>query len=396
MRSPASSRRASALHKLCDSCHACGLSKVRCSKEKPTCSRCRRRGTACEYVVTKRPGRKPDSRSGGEPKSVHLSHTLPSPESSTEISHGNFPDPDAFDPLFALPEPFDSTPELHSGPLSTVDSSLSSALTTWCPDFDDFFSFPVSTEDPFSGDCGAVYDGASKHPPNLRRRSESSPTVPNDTIYLFGKPVDPSPSDQSLPPTTTIGRRASPTSGKESQADFRRSSCRCLLRALDLLKQFEVIRRETDIETILPSIDGVVEVNKQTTDAITGILQCPCSQKDGYLLVLLALIVCKILDRYAAAAIPEKKQNRDPSCRLDESPVAGQRVLGELHCIQRVVNQLGPRLKSYGAQGASLGHLYHGTDAPLSVGVGDQLEPELHKRLSKLSSEIISHLREAQ
>ncbi|KAK9643828.1 hypothetical protein HCH54_006284 [Aspergillus fumigatus] len=272
MRSPASSRRASALHRLCDSCRACGLSKVRCSKEKPTCSRCRRRGTVCEYVVTKRPGRKPDSRSEVEPEPGHLSHPLPSPESSTAISQGNLPDPDAFDPLFALPEPFDSTPELHSGPLSTVDSSLSSALTTWCPDFDDFFSFPVSTDDTLSGDRGAVYDGTIKHPPNLRRHSESPPAVPDDTIYLFGKPVDPAPPDQSLPATTTIGRRASPPSGRESEAGSRRLSCRCLIRALDLLKQFEVIRREAEIESSLPSIDAVVEVNKQTTEAITGML----------------------------------------------------------------------------------------------------------------------------
>jgi hypothetical protein len=89
------------------------------------------------------------------------------------------------------------------------------------------------------------------------------------------------------------------------------------------------------------------------------------------------------LDRYAAAALPGKDQ------LSEDSPVAGQRVLGELHSIQRVMNQLGPRLKTYGTQAAGLGF-------PLSVGLGDQLEPELHKRLSKLSSEIISLLREAE
>jgi hypothetical protein len=179
----------------------------------------------------------------------------------------------------------------------------------------------------------------------------------------------------------------------DTQADYRRFSCQCLLRTIDLLKQFaseEAIRRERVIESCPPSIDAVVKVNSHATDVITGILQCPCSQRDGYLLILLALVVCKILDRYAAAALPGRDQ-------LSEgSPVAGQRVLSELHGIQRVMNQLGPRLKTYGTQAAGLGRQFRGTDAPLSVGLGDQLEPELHKRLSKLSSEIISFLREAE
>lgn len=41
--------------KLRDSCHACASSKVKCHKEKPTCSRCRKRGITCEYFAHRRP-----------------------------------------------------------------------------------------------------------------------------------------------------------------------------------------------------------------------------------------------------------------------------------------------------------------------------------------------------
>jgi len=54
--------------KLRDSCHLCASSKVKCHKEKPTCSRCAKRGLKCEYFVTKRAGRKHD------PNRASLSH----------------------------------------------------------------------------------------------------------------------------------------------------------------------------------------------------------------------------------------------------------------------------------------------------------------------------------
>ncbi|KAK8022718.1 hypothetical protein PG993_013485 [Apiospora rasikravindrae] len=41
-----------------DSCRACANSKVKCRREKPTCSRCAKRKVPCEYLPTKRGGRK--------------------------------------------------------------------------------------------------------------------------------------------------------------------------------------------------------------------------------------------------------------------------------------------------------------------------------------------------
>ncbi|KAK8091570.1 hypothetical protein PG997_001931 [Apiospora hydei] len=44
--------------KMRDSCRACANSKVKCRREKPTCSRCAKRKVPCEYLPTKRGGRK--------------------------------------------------------------------------------------------------------------------------------------------------------------------------------------------------------------------------------------------------------------------------------------------------------------------------------------------------
>ncbi|KAK4141524.1 uncharacterized protein C8A04DRAFT_30894 [Dichotomopilus funicola] len=43
--------------KLRDSCTDCANSKVKCSKEKPTCARCARREVTCTYSVSRRSGR---------------------------------------------------------------------------------------------------------------------------------------------------------------------------------------------------------------------------------------------------------------------------------------------------------------------------------------------------
>ncbi len=47
--------------KVRDSCDACAVSKVKCPKERPSCSRCEIRGTSCRYLLTRRPGRKKDT-----------------------------------------------------------------------------------------------------------------------------------------------------------------------------------------------------------------------------------------------------------------------------------------------------------------------------------------------
>jgi hypothetical protein len=65
--------------KLRDSCIACSTSKVKCQKEKPTCSRCSERGLTCEYATSKRTGRQSyNARSTASPEHNSLNIALPS------------------------------------------------------------------------------------------------------------------------------------------------------------------------------------------------------------------------------------------------------------------------------------------------------------------------------
>lgn len=135
---------AHAAPKLRDSCHACASSKLKCYKEKPTCSRCANRGLICEYVATKRGGRKHHNRSSindssntsaGTTVTTNVTQLLPQLSSwfapNSTIS--------STDPL---PSPASSN--LFPNLLSPVDQSLSSTLTDLSTDLDDFGASPLS------------------------------------------------------------------------------------------------------------------------------------------------------------------------------------------------------------------------------------------------------------
>ncbi|GAB7330919.1 hypothetical protein MBLNU13_g02440t1 [Cladosporium sp. NU13] len=65
--------------KLRDSCIACSASKVKCQKEKPTCSRCSERGIKCEYATSRRTGRQSyTAHSATSPAHKTLNVALPS------------------------------------------------------------------------------------------------------------------------------------------------------------------------------------------------------------------------------------------------------------------------------------------------------------------------------
>lgn len=163
-------------------------------------------------------------------------------------------------------------------------------------------------------------------------------------------------------------------------------------------------------------------------------LQCPCLQ-DGYLLAIISIIVFKVVDWYAAAARetpvtddgqrpskPYPDRQRDTLCTSeqvlqiptvvgsdyvdgeDQSRMAAQLILGELHRVQRLVNVLSQRLKSHGTRHEAVSTTNNaagGQDTPLSgestrdlsATMMDQFEADLRKRLRVLSLEIVNTLR---
>ena len=223
------------------------------------------------------------------------------------------------------------------------------------------------------------------------------------------------------------------------------ASC-CLVQALDLMRKLSstnsnvciLANGQNDVATVSNmgtdgniSAQTVVAENQQTFEAISNMLQCSCAE-DSYVLTILSMIVLKTLERYAAAARRQsgaagekgekpntststKEQVRQISGINDESVgrLEAQLILGELHRAQRLVKQLSPKLKARGGEAGGKGgggvdretsrgdlqpsSLSEGraTKAPFSSTIFEQIEVDLRKALSTLSSEIITMLRQS-
>ncbi|KKY32362.1 putative c6 transcription factor [Diaporthe ampelina] len=155
--------------------------------------------------------------------------------------------------------------------------------------------------------------------------------------------------------------------------------------------------------------------SKDIVEATRGMLACPCSG-DNFLLNIIGMVVLKLLARYAAVARAQGGGGGQQCERLsgasrlartfpsgaaayggarDEDGISRMRaqlVLGELHPIQRLINELSPRLKSASEDVRGNETL---TTASLSAAILHQIGSDLHQSLSQLSASIIKRLRQS-
>jgi hypothetical protein len=195
----------------------------------------------------------------------------------------------------------------------------------------------------------------------------------------------------------------------------------CLMPALDLMKSLSV-RNSTPNEMSPAQVGGtnpssspaqsVVEDTKQAIEVVTSMTKCACAE-DGYLLAVLSMLVLKIIARFGTVVL-KQPSDMAANIRHDEGATrtTAQLVLGELHRVQRLINQLSPRLQSYnailggswevpGRQGTGREFrisTYARGDmktAPFSATILEQLEIDLRKAVSGLSTKLIYILRQS-
>ncbi|KAK9418012.1 putative Zn(2)-C6 fungal-type domain-containing protein [Seiridium unicorne] len=317
--------------KLRDSCEACATSKVRCNKEKPSCLRCTKRGLICEYVVTRRVGRKKYGRSSGTGDEGSSSSAALNPTSATDeaIDAGNM--------VFLSPvQTADTTGWFSTTPATPVSEHLSSAgaetrprrtpgpamaLNTFaqglhmteevlplpCDDFNiDFDSYFASPESFLSHELRGLTDGfavttAAQDMGDAFSTAESA----SDEISMA----------TILHSDTVAGTRSSVAPQVMRSHQFlgvpqNAPSHSCLARALSLMGQLVPSRlqhcsknrpHELEEPWSMPSVHSVIVKNKEVLGAISTILQCACAQ-DGHLLVILCVIVSRVLNWYGIAA----------------------------------------------------------------------------------------------
>ncbi|KAJ5383051.1 Aflatoxin biosynthesis regulatory protein [Penicillium concentricum] len=351
--------------KLRDSCNACSASKVKCNRDKPTCARCAKRGLACEYLVTRRAGRKHDktrARSSTASSNSPQHPPLCTPEWS--VSETPIPTLDYFS-------------QLHS----YSDSDQLTSLTGLTVDFDTFLGSPSSFP---------LLDPSDTLLPSNQSAQGHTNGSYLEASFLFEEEYSSLPID-SLPTTHPNSRDS--TNGKTTPDN---SSCSCLVKALDLFRQLLPPDSATCTQTHSPSRDqgltteSIVATNARTVDAITHMLHCLCAH-DGFLLVMVFMAAFKVMNWYAAAARglssdPQRDVAFAGSLTEDPCRLTAQSVLSELHRVQKLVNALSAKLKRYQPEEST-------GDGPFSSTVLHQLELDLRQRLRALSLEIVDILR---
>ncbi|KAK7698686.1 hypothetical protein SLS64_012297 [Diaporthe eres] len=262
--------------------------------------------------------------------------------------------------------------------------------------------------------------------------------LPSPDISYSTGPISAPSRTSSFAPDIQVLAAGNPKAARATDT----SSCGCLTQSLDLLKTLSAQPasqtglsgpepQDTPDALIYGSSHSILTKNKQSIEAVSEWLTCTNCAGDNFLLAVLSMTVLKILERYAAAARPSDSEAEKAS-RLangilasskDQMMVLGhtyntprsrgrkaaQLVLSELHRVQRLVNQLSPKLKRpkdaerrnldpdlelWGRRDVSCGY-DPGPTAPFSAFTLGQMESDVRKSLAALSSEIINGLRQS-
>ncbi len=330
-----------------------------------------------------------------------------------------------------------STSDIYSDALLPLEPSMSSTTGELVSDFDRFCN-PSMHEIFELGNLDVIdfaqeyYDMEKLLIPDSMDLSSSLDTNLLERLPA-SKPSSPSSYGHSL------SSSASYTNVAGVDTTFN-ATCNCLMLALEFLRKFSPAKPSastlssrpdnlaalTTTQNGTPPAQVVVVENKQTIEAVSDILQCSCAE-DASLLIMLSMIVFKILGRYSSVAGTKLGQFAVDGDMLNKKPptpssyfaddergriAAAQMILSELHHVQRLVNQLSPRLRT---RRVSIGEYSDGRPdgkemdgdrrmslesiepmtATFSSSTLDQIELDLRRCLSTLSSEIINLLRQS-
>ena len=382
--------------KLRDSCDACAVAKVRCSKKRPTCTRCGKRGLTCEYVATKRAGRPSrfstqsttkvcETSQDPQQNDAHDNVTVISPLSSCMNTppEGTFSASSMHDDSFSLQQQMlsyqDTVPNLLNTSMEpAIDSStlesFSAELDCFLPSLGRFSGLETPPSDRLS--LSSPGGSVSK----TLNSNDTAALIPEHDLYIPENNCSDAPFSSNL---QILAHREplNTSAAEEIPAGSLHLSCYCLTTVLGFLRelipnpskaypQSDEWRLRGAAGSSFASSQWLVAENERVAAAMDSVLQCSCS-KDIYLLTVLSLVVFKILDRYAAAGEAALTamtmttmadrcyqsssssyhfQTRSPSQGAgssslcidseDSGRVVAQMVLSELHKAQRLMNQL--------------------------------------------------------
>lgn len=285
-----------AREKLRQSCNTCASSKVRCSKDQPSCVRCSNRRLYCHYSPSRRTGKRRAASDDPTPITANGLDTTPASgdsrafEKQARVKHGSIPD--------------------------TTTQILSDLNLHQLTD-DAFFPihgapvFPNSDQDPFDY--------------SLPTSSECTDQYVGNSLLDFGALLTPSSFDGVGPllgglcsESTSIEPTISGTTVPHAQTctnQFAEKPRDCMSLAINTLQSLHTAPSTCSLASgspakaafsLDPTIEHVLARNRAILDSVSVILSCYCSL-NAQLALVLTLIGSKLIAWYRAVL-----KNDDP------------------------------------------------------------------------------------
>ncbi|KAI0914663.1 hypothetical protein F4824DRAFT_127054 [Ustulina deusta] len=377
-----------------DSCTHCAGAKVRCSKEKPRCTRCNERGLECSYGLSYRYGRLParaklsaagftnqvaikapctprelipnGSRTPSpalEPTTMQMSWLS---ESNMNMLNANtsamngFPSVNYHDPHTPnnfMGHAYDTT----SAPLPPIPTQAFQTLTPT--------SDPITTAATFNTINYIPCIDSLNHPAPRRYHSRSvssASSMPSGYEYNTSAFPNTSPVTFGTPPETP---RARPL---QNYAHNMQHDCLSQAAATLLSLRHEPISGQAK--------------NQEMMEYILQMIDCDCFAQDSHMRMFMVLIGFEVMERYT-------KTTQD-----DIAMASTEGILEDLHVVLKLIERLLRRLRETGtgsyAQGLTPGSPSSQTRGnTISWSVFGQLEADLRKHLRGISHNTVGVFR---
>lgn len=403
-----------------ESCQNCADSKVRCSKDKPTCARCARRGTPCVYQQSRRAGRKVTStaqakqarRAAADALNENSQNTPPDTWAVTVDSISSLLSPPVSDTTSTVLPAQGASLDSHarSDSLSTLDpvsdhsdptawwsNELFKALCTESGTFlrgdDPDFAPDFTLDDDFSnlGDTGstAIFDDTTLAALNL----------PTPGLDVTGN-------------SPMAGYLSGPGSTTSSSVACNGDSCPAVISRLipELFLSTRSTCERNQTQSSEPQSESLVDIcarNKRISEAMDSMVECACSQ-DIHVLFLVGLCTSKVMSHYLGATQRDQMksaakrggdsfntsedQEMQMEVEVDDTEakiMAARMVLGELHRIQRLLARFSERLK----RTEQTGDLSNNSTDSGGAARNEQESPFTRLMLQQLDHSLRGHLR---
>ncbi|EMD58280.1 hypothetical protein COCSADRAFT_176763 [Bipolaris sorokiniana ND90Pr] len=396
-----------------ESCQNCADSKVRCSKNKPTCARCARRGTPCVYQQSRRAGRKLTYVGQAKQARRAATNTLNDVSSSYtwEVDTGN-------NDLQLSPPRSDTTPNTTVSQMGPNDSQAVSenfsplesfpnisGSTEWCSN--EIFkalciqSVPLMRRDDAEFALHISQDLTTLNDEFLNLDDSGRGPVPLDLGSEFlGLPLTWPGTAGDTHPT---GYEAEDTSSSRPACN---KSCTEVISRLfpELFCSFDSRCERSQPQG--ESLVNIIASNESMSEAMNSILECECSQ-DIHVLFVVGLCTSKVMSFYLKAmrreCLKDAQRAGDSYATNDHQRsaldveggdskaeiMAAHMVLGGLHRIQQLLARLSDRLKQTEPEG-DLANDYAG---PGGLTGNELRNPFPASMLQQLEHSLRAHLR---